>query len=202
MALIRPFSGIRAKSDNADEVIAPPYDVLSESEARKIAGAKPQSFIHVTRSEVALPEGSDSHSPEAYAMARTQLERLLEEGALVQEEYPCFYLYSQQMGDHVQHGLMATCSVAEYDSGRIKKHEFTRPDKEQDRVDHILGTRAQTGLVFLIHKKSEVVERLRDEILQEEPLFEVRTDDAVLHQLRRVPLHSTERWQHRRAPEA
>lgn len=195
MAQIRPFSGIRAKSDNADEVIAPPYDVLSESEARKIAGAKPQSFIHVTRSEVALPEGSDSHSPEAYAMARTQLERLLEEGALVQEEDPCFYLYSQQMGDHVQHGLMATCSVAEYDSGRIKKHEFTRPDKEQDRVDHILGTRAQTGLVFLIHKKSEVVERLRDEVLQEEPLFEVRTDDAVLHQLRRVPLHSTERWQ-------
>ena len=80
MAHIRPFSGIRARSDNAAQVIAPPYDVLSEAEARAIASAKPQSFIHVTRSEVALPEGSDSHGPEAYAMARTQLERLLAEG--------------------------------------------------------------------------------------------------------------------------
>ena len=195
MAHIRPFSGIRARSDNAEQVIAPPYDVLSEAEARAIARAKPQSFIHVTRSEVALPEGSDSHGPEAYAMARTQLERLLAEGALVQEERPCFYLYSQQMGEHVQHGLMATCSVSEYDTGRIKKHEFTRPDKEQDRVDHILGTRAQTGLVFLIHKKSTEVERLREEILTETPLFEVRTDDDVLHQLRRVPDAQTERWQ-------
>lgn len=195
MAHIRPFSGIRARSDKAEQVIAPPYDVLSEAEARAIATAKPQSFIHVTRSEVALPEGSDSHSPEAYAMARTQLDRLLAEGALVQEDRPCFYLYSQQMGDHVQHGLMATCSVAEYDSGRIKKHEFTRPDKEQDRVDHILGTRAQTGLVFLIHKKSQEVEALRNQALQETPLFEVRTDDDVVHQLRQVPAESSERWQ-------
>ena len=81
-------------------------------------------------------------------MARTQLERLLSEGALVQENRPSFYLYSQKMGNHTQHGLMATCPVQEYDEGKIKKHEFTRPDKEQDRVDHILGTKAQTGLVF------------------------------------------------------
>lgn len=195
MALIQPFSGIRARNDKAEEVIAPPYDVLSEAEAREIARKKPQSFIHVTRSEVALPEGSDSHGEEAYAMAKTQLLRLLSEGALVQDDAPCFYLYSQEMGSHTQHGLMATCSVDEYDSGRIKKHEYTRPDKEQDRVNHILGTHAQTGLVFLIHKKSDRVIELREKALQETPLFEVRTEDGVLHQLRRVPTDSTLEWQ-------
>jgi uncharacterized protein (DUF1015 family) len=186
MAQIRPFPGIRAREDLASAVIAPPYDVLSEAEARAIAAAKPQSFIHVTRSEVALPEGSDSHSPAVYDMARQQLLRLLDEGALVQEDVPCFYLYSQRMGRHEQHGLMATCSVAEYDAGKIKKHEYTRPDKEQDRVNHIQGTQAQTGLVFLIHKKSEAISALREAALQTEPLFEVTTDDGVVHRLRRI----------------
>lgn len=184
MAQIRPFLGIRARGDIASQVIAPPYDVLSEEEARAIAAEKPQSFIHVTRSEVSLPVGSDSHSPEAYAMARTQLLRLLEEGALVQEDSPSFYLYSQRMGEHEQHGLMATCSVAEYDAGAIKKHEYTRPDKEQDRVNHILGTQAQTGLVFLIHKKNQDIYSLRQKALLLPPVFEVTTPDGVLHALR------------------
>jgi len=186
MAYIRPFPGIRARGDLAEAVIAPPYDVLSEAEARAIAAEKPQSFIHVTRSEVALPEGCDSHSEEAYEMARHQLLRLLDEGALVQENEDCFYLYSQRMGDHEQHGLMATCSVAEYDEGQIKKHEYTRPDKEQDRVNHIQGTHAQTGLVFLIHKKTESIRQLRIDALKSPPLFEVTTDDGVVHGLRRI----------------
>jgi uncharacterized protein (DUF1015 family) len=186
MAQIQPFPGIRAQKDKANAVIAPPYDVLSETEARAIAKAKPQSFIHVTRPEVALPEGSDSHSAEAYAMARKQLTRLLETGALVQEKSACFYLYSQRMGDHEQHGLMATCAVAEYDAGQIKKHEYTRPDKEQDRVNHIQATQAQTGLVFLIHKKTTALSALRTAALTLPVLFEVTTDDGVVHGLRRI----------------
>jgi uncharacterized protein (DUF1015 family) len=186
MAQIQPFPGIRAHENLANAVIAPPYDVLSEAEARAIAKEKPQSFIHVTRSEVALAEGCDSHSKEAYEMARKQLQRLMEEGALVQEESACFYLYSQRMGNHEQHGLMATCSVAEYDAGKIKKHEYTRPDKEQDRVNHIEATQAQTGLVFLIHKKTETINSLREKAKTLSPLFEVTTDDGVVHRLRRI----------------
>lgn len=196
MAQIQPFPGIRAQKDRANAVIAPPYDVLSEVEARAIAKAKPESFIHVTRPEVALPLGSDSHSTEAYAMARTQLLRLLETGALIQEESACFYLYSQRMGEHVQHGLMATCSVAEYNAGQIKKHEYTRPDKEQDRVNHIQATQAQTGLVFLIHKKTPAITALRDAALALPLLFEVTTDDGVVHGLRRIDsMENITAWQ-------
>jgi len=184
MADIRPFYGVRPTNTTAADVIAPPYDVLSEIEAREIASRQPQSFIHVTRPEVTMPVGSDSHSPAAYEAAREQLVRLMNTGALERESSPSFYLYTQKMGDHVQSGLMATCSVAEYDDGQIKKHEFTRPDKEQDRVDHILGSGAQTGLVFLTHKADSAISDLQASALESEPLYSITTDDGVIHTLR------------------
>jgi uncharacterized protein (DUF1015 family) len=179
----------------AERVLAPPYDVLSEAEAREIASGNPHCFLHVTRPEVGFPDGVDSHSEPVYAMGRTQLLRLMEEGVLVQEESPVFYLYSQKMGEHRQAGLMAVCSVREYDEGLIKKHEFTRPDKEQDRVDHILGSRAQTGLVMLTHRASEQIEALQARALAVEPLYRVRSADGVEHTLTRIgdPVE-TEAW--------
>ncbi len=183
MARIRPFRGLRPRSDAALSVIAPPYDVMSEAEARDMVGTNPDCFLRVTRPEVGLPLGSDAHGAEAYAAARSSLDRLQARGVMVQEAAEAFYLYSQKMGDHRQAGLMAICSVAEYDAGDIKRHEFTRPDKEQDRVDHILGTGAQTGLVFLAHRRDDRVAALQAEVLGRDPLFVVTTPDGVEHTL-------------------
>jgi len=184
MADVRPFRGIRPQDNLAAAVIAPPYDVLSEEEARAIVANKPNSFLRVTRSEVDLPSGSDAHSSEAYAMARENLDRFLAEGVMVQDSDPCFYLYVQTWKGRTQVGLMCECSTDEYDQGLIKKHELTRPDKEQDRVDHIATLNAQTGLVFLTFR--DEVASLRDvmTIAQDiPPAWSVTTDDGVEHTL-------------------
>ena len=185
MAAIRPFRGVRPAPGVAGRVVAPPYDVLSEAEARAIHAANPMTFLRVTRPEVNLPEGVDSHSREAYAAGNIALQTLLAEGSLVQDERPCLYLYAQRMGEHRQTALMALCSTEEYDAGTIRKHEYTRPDKEQDRVDHMLGVEAQTGLVFLAHREDAgVAEALA--AATSEPLFTVTTDDGVEHSLSRI----------------
>jgi uncharacterized protein (DUF1015 family) len=168
----------------AAQVVAPPYDVLSEAEARAIFAERPDSMIQVTRPEVNLPQGTDPHSVEAYAAAHLALQTLLAKGALVQEEAPCFYLYSQTWGEHRQTALMGLCSTAEYDAGTIKKHEFTRPAKEQDRVDHISGVDAQTGLVFLAYRQQPALQAAIQGVLAE-PLFQVEYE-GVTHSLSRV----------------
>lgn len=184
MARVRPFCGVRPRSDMAAQVVAPPYDVLSEDEARAIFAARPDSMIQVTRPEVNLPVGTDPHSAEAYAAAHLALQTLLAKGALIQEEAPCFYLYSQTWGDHHQTALMGVCSTDEYDAGTIKKHEYTRPAKEQDRVDHISGVDAQTGLVFLAYRQQPALRAALEGVLAE-PLFEVEYE-GVTHRLSRV----------------
>ncbi len=185
MATIRPFRGVRPDPEVAGRVVAPPYDVLSEAEARAIHSENPKTFLQVTRPEVNLPDGVDAHSREAYAAGRIALETLLAEGSLVQDEEPSFYLYFQKMGDHRQTALMALCSTEEYDRGLIKKHEHTRPDKEQDRVDHILGTGAQTGLVFLAYRQRHDI---REAVAQAsgEILFTLTSEDGVEHGLTRI----------------
>jgi uncharacterized protein (DUF1015 family) len=183
LARIRPFRGVRPAPNLAEEVIAPPYDVMSEAEAREMVADSPNSFLRVTRPEVGLPPGSDAHGEEAYLAARRALEALVSSGVMVEEEREAFYLYSQVMGEHRQAGLMALCAVDEYDEGQIKRHEYTRPDKEQDRVNHIQSTSAQTGLVFLAHRKEEAIDALQAEVLVREPLFRVTTPDGVEHAL-------------------
>ena len=184
MADIRPFHGIRPLNGMADRIIAPPYDVLSEDEARDIAEPNPNSFLHVTRPEVDLPRGADAHGPAAHAKARENLDAFCAEGWMVEDETPCFYLYSQTWKGRTQTGLMAVCSVSEYDSGRIKRHELTRPDKEQDRVDNMDALDAQPGLVFLAYR--DVHEEVRGALKLAQALpsaWTVTTDDAVVHQL-------------------
>jgi uncharacterized protein (DUF1015 family) len=185
MAQIRPFRGVRPGPGLAGEVLAPPYDVLSEAEAREIFSRHPRSFLRVTRPEVNLPEGSDAHGVEAYRVARAALEEMMADGTLVRDAEDCLYLYGQRMGDHEQLGLLALCSVDEYDAGTIKKHEYTRPDKEQDRVDHIRTTGAHTGLVFLAYRQTGALEALMTRP-DEAPLFNEVTDDGVRHTLWRV----------------
>lgn len=185
MAQIRPFRGVRANPERAAAVVAPPYDVLDEAEARAILERRPESFIQVTRPEVNLPPGTDSHSPEAYAAAHLALQTLLAKGILEREEQPSLYLYAQRMGEHRQTALMALCPTADYDAGTIKKHEFTRPDKEQDRVDHITGVNAQTGLVFLAYRQQEQAKAAL-ESAKAEHLFTVTSEDGVEHTLSRI----------------
>ena len=184
MATVVPFRGIRPRSSLAAEVIAPPYDVLSEAEARDIVSRKPRSFLRVTRSEVDLPVGSDSHSAAAYEKARDNLAQFIDDETMVQDDAPCFYLYVQTWQGQTQAGLMAVCETADYDAGLIKRHELTRPDKEQDRVDHINTLGAQTGLVFLTYRDdSTAVQQAMSEAASRTPDWKVTTDDGVTHAL-------------------
>ncbi len=192
MADVRPFRALRPRDDLAREVIAHPYDVLSEDEARTLA-ANRQSFLRVTRSEVDLPLGSDSHSDEAYQMARTNLDRFVAERVLVQDDQPTYYVYGQTMGDHSQMGFIAACSVAEYDAGRIKKHEFTRPDKEDDRTHHMEVLDAQVGLVFLAYPANAPLAAILEQVAATHPAWSVTTEDDVQHRFWTVPPERVER---------
>lgn len=184
MAKIIPFRGVRPKSELAGEIIAPPYDVLNEAEARVIVASKSKSFLRITRSEVDLAEGSDSHSREAYQKAKDNLDQYLADGWMVQDDKPCFYLYRQTWLGRTQYGLMALCDTEEYDRNLIKKHELTRPDKEQDRTDHIDIMEAQTGLVFLSYRDLQSdLQALMTELKGLDADWIVETDDDVEHAL-------------------
>ncbi|MEL6345973.1 MAG: DUF1015 domain-containing protein, partial [Myxococcota bacterium] len=184
MAEIRPFSGVRPQDDLAAEVIAPPYDVLSEAEAREIVARRPRSFLRVTRSEVDLPEGIDAHGAAAYQKARENLDGFLADGTMIQDAVPRFYLYTQHWQGRTQIGLMALCDTREYKENHIKKHELTRPTKEQDRVDHITALDAQSGLVFLTFR--DQYPRVQAALARASalpPAWTVATDDGVTHTL-------------------
>ena len=156
--LLRPFAALRPAPDHAAEVAAPPYDVLSSEEAREQADGKPWSFLHISKAEIDLPEGTDPYDPQVYATAAANLSRLVEAGVLRKDAKPCYSVYRLTMGDHVQTGLVGGGSVAAYDVGRIKKHEFTRPVKEDDRVRQIEALNAQTGPVFLVYRATPAID--------------------------------------------
>ena len=181
---IRPFCGIRPRDELAKDVIAPPYDVISEPEARALRSDNHKSFLRITRPEVDLEEGIDSHSEDAYQMAKANLGRFIDQGWLVQDQDRGFYLYSQTWQGRTQTGLMATCAVKDYDSGLIKKHELTRPDKEQDRVDHMEALSAQPGLVFLAYRDNvPSIKAAMDKASSLDPAWAVVTEDGVEHRL-------------------
>lgn len=184
MADIRPFRGVRPDNHRAGKVIALPYDVLSRAEARAILADNPENFLQVTRADATVPDGVAEHGPEVYAQARANLDQLLADGVLVQDDAPCFYLYTQTWKGRTQSGLMAVCSVEEYDDNRIKKHELTRPKKEQDRVDHVTALDAQTGLVFLAYRDThDAVKTAMAEARALPPAWTVTTEDGVTHAL-------------------
>jgi len=160
MPLIRAFAGLRPTHDLAADVAAPPYDVLSSAEARARAKDHPWSFLHVSRAEIDLPEDTDPHDPAVYHKAAENLERMIDQDVLVRDEQPCLYVYRMIMGEHRQTGLVAAASVDAYNAGRIRRHEFTRPDKEDDRVRQIDATGAQTGPVLLAYRASADVDSI------------------------------------------
>ena len=183
MPLIRPFAGLRPRPEVAAQVIAPPYDVLSADEARARASGKPWSFLHVSRPEIDLPSYTDPYDPKVYAQGRENFQRQISDGVLQSDPAPCYYFYRLVMGEHTQTGLVAVASVADYDINRIRKHEFTRPDKEDDRVRQIDALNAQTGPVFLTYRHTSVIDQLAATITAGAADVAVTADDGVRHSL-------------------
>jgi uncharacterized protein (DUF1015 family) len=149
MAEIKPFRALRPHNEYAAQVASKPYDVLNSEEARKEAEGNLLSFLHVTKSEIDLAAGIDIHTEEVYAKAKENLDKLIEKKVLFQDENPCYYIYELGWKGRTQTGLVCLSSVADYNNDVIKKHEFTRPEKEKDRIDHMLSVKAQTGNVFM-----------------------------------------------------
>ncbi len=183
MNLIRPFSGLRPAAGRAQEVIAPPYDVLNADEARRRAAGKPWSFLHISKAEIDLPADTDPYSASVYTKAKENFDRMLTQRVLQCDAEPVYYLYRLVMGSHVQTGLVAVASVPAYESGRIRRHEFTRPDKEDDRVRQIDALNAQTGPVFLTYRHSKEVDALVARLTTAAPDVDLAADDGIRHSL-------------------
>jgi uncharacterized protein (DUF1015 family) len=181
MATIKPFAALRPKPELAEKICDLPYDVMSSDEAREIAAGNPLSFLHVSKPEIDLPPGTDVYSPEVYAKGKENFQKLISQGALKQDEQPCFYLYRQIMGKHAQVGLVAAASCEEYLRGVIKKHEFTRPDKEDDRVRHIETLNSQTGPVFLTYRANDKLDKFVAKKISEKPAVDFTAKDGVRH---------------------
>lgn len=181
MALIKPFAALRPKPELASKICELPYDVMSSEEAREIAAGNPLSFLHVSKPEIDLPQGTDVYSGQVYAKGKENFRRLMSEGALRQDSKPCFYLYRQIMGAHSQIGLVAAASCEDYLKGVIKKHEFTRPDKEDDRVRHMEALDSQTGPVFLVYHTNKTIDSLVARKSTQTPDVDFTAPDKVRH---------------------
>jgi len=180
-SMIRPFAALRPAPGRADDVVAPPYDVLSSEEARERVRGRPWSFLHVSMAEIDLEPGVDHYAPEVYDKAAENFNNMIAEGVLVRDAAPCYYVYRITKGDHVQTGIVGAASVADYESNRIRKHEFTKPVKEDDRVRQIDSINAQTGPVFVTHRADAEVADVIEAATRGEAAADVTADDGVHH---------------------
>lgn len=181
MGILHPFRAYRPRPEGAGDVACPPYDVLSEAEARALGAGRPDCFVHVTRPEIGLDV--DDHDERVYAAGRQNLYALIGRGVLRRDAREHLYVYGQRQGRHRQVGIVACTSVAAYITGRIKRHERTRPDEEDDRTRHILAQRAHAEPVFLTYRASAIVDEAVERICAAEPALELETPDGVHHQL-------------------
>jgi uncharacterized protein (DUF1015 family) len=187
MAALVPFRALRPASPAAARVAAVPYDVVNTEEARALAAGNPLSFLHVSRAEIDLPAGTGLYTDDVYAAAVRNFERLKREAPLLLEDDPRLYVYRLRMGAHAQVGLAGGFSIDEYERGVIRKHEHTRPDKEDDRTRHLLELRAQTGPVFLTYRARPAVDALIDRIMTSSALYDFTAVDGVQHTIWTVP---------------
>nr|HPJ71871.1 DUF1015 domain-containing protein [bacterium] len=181
MVRINPFRGLRPVPEKVERVASPPYDVLSSAEARARARGNPDSFLHVVKPEIDLPEEIDLYDDAVYAKGRENLERLVREGILIRDPEPCYYFYRQTMGAHTQTGLVAGASIEDYENDVIKKHEKTRADKEADRIRHVDTLNANTGPVFLTYRSRPEALALAEEVTAHPALYDFTADDGVRH---------------------
>jgi uncharacterized protein (DUF1015 family) len=181
MARVIPFRAVRPQRKYAGEVASFPYDVLDREEGRAIVRNNPRNFLRVEKSEIDVPDEIRDDDPRVFARARDNLRNFIGEGILFQEEKPCFYVYRQKAAGREQYGLVGCVSTAEYEAGLIKKHELTRVDKENERVNHIETAGAQTGLVFLLYRSREAIDRIIAAIMKAPPEYDFTTPDGVTH---------------------
>jgi uncharacterized protein (DUF1015 family) len=182
MAIIKPFKAVRPKQDLADKVASRPYDVLNSAEAKEEAKGNPFSFLHITKAEIDLPDAVDIHSQAVYDKAKENLQRFLQQGTVFTEDKPCYYIYQLVMNGRSQTGLVCVSSVDDYFKDVIKKHEFTRPEKEKDRIDHMKTIRAQTGNVFLaynnVHEIDLIIYNWKN---NNRPAYDFTAGDGIKH---------------------
>lgn len=182
MAVIKPFRALRPQEEFAQEVASRPYDVLNSAEAREEADGNPRSFLHITKAEIDLDDKIDIHSAEVYQQAKKNLDRFVNEGILKQEEKACYYIYQLVMDGRSQTGLVCVSAVSDYFEDVIRKHEFTRPEKEKDRIEHMLAIRAQTGNVFLAYRDvGEINSLVNSWQTNQEPDYDFTADDGIRH---------------------
>lgn len=184
MITITPFTALRPEAQHAKAVASRPYDVLSSKEAKVAAQGNPSSFLHITKSEIDLPENIDIHSQQVYDKAKENLTAFISRNILFRENKPCYYIYRLTMNGKNQVGLVCASSVDDYENGLIKKHEFTRPEKELDRINHIKTTGAQTGNVFLAYKNvSEIDTVINKWIADKNCQYDFIADDDIQHSI-------------------
>jgi len=192
MSTIAPFQALRPAPALAAQVASPPYDVLNSREAREEAADNPYSFLHITKSEIDLPLNVDTHSQEVYDKAKENLQAFIEKGILIQEDGPCYYIYRLVMNGNDQTGLVCGSSIDDYEKDIIKKHEFTRPEKEADRINHMRTIRAQTGNVFLAYRNVAAIDDLVEKWKKDhDPLYDFIASDGIGHTVWAVDEEST-----------
>jgi uncharacterized protein (DUF1015 family) len=181
MSTIKPFKALRPQAQLARQVASRPYDVLNSTEAKTEAQGNHYSFLHITKSEIDLPESTDIHSQDVYDKAKENLQAFIKRDVLFKENKDCYYIYRLTMNGRSQAGLVCVSSVDDYENNIIKKHEFTRPEKEADRINHIRTTGAQTGNVFLAYRDVAAVNDLFNQCMSKNPLYNFVADDGIEH---------------------
>lgn len=185
MATVRPFKGIRPIRELASKIAALPYDVMNSEEARKMVVDNPYSFLHVDRAEIDLDPSIDVHDKRVYEKARENLDKMIEDGEYIQDEMPCLYIYRQIMNGRAQTGIVFCASIDDYLNNVIKKHEFTRADKELDRINHVDYCDANTGPIFLTYKEeqiaSEIIEAWIENESKRKPIYNFTAEDGITH---------------------
>lgn len=192
MAKISPFEAVRPQPQLAKQVASKPYDVLNSAEAKAEAVGNAYSFLHITKSEIDLPETTDIHSKEVYELAYNNLNAFLQRDVLFKESKPCYYIYQLIMDGRAQTGLVCVSSIDDYNNDIIKKHEFTRPEKELDRINHIKTTGAQTGNVFLAYRNQASIDTLIEKWkTTKNPVYDFTAEDGIQHTVWAVSDEST-----------
>jgi uncharacterized protein (DUF1015 family) len=181
MVMLKPFKGLRPKKDLVQKVASFPYDVINSTEARKIAKNNPMSFLHIVKPEIDLPEDIDLYDDKVYQKACHNLELFIQKGYLVKDMEDKYYIYRQIMGDHVQTGIVACSHVSDYEKGLIKRHEFTRKDKENDRTRHVSDTNINAGPVFLTYRAENKIDALVQKVTARVPEYDFVSDDGFSH---------------------
>jgi uncharacterized protein (DUF1015 family) len=184
MITIQPFRALRPEAQHAKQVASRPYDVLNSKEAKIEAQGNPSSFLHITKSEIDLPEEVDIHSQQVYDTAKNNLDAFISRNILFRESKPCYYIYQLIMNGRSQTGLVCGSSVDDYENDLIKKHEFTRPEKEKDRINHIATTGAQTGNVFLAYRNVAEIDQVISKWQEEKnPVYDLLAEDGIQHSI-------------------